>query len=374
MNTPWYNLKADPAQHELAWPSVLSYRSARNLFPNLTKLRLEILDEKSSISYDWVTLFIAPTLAEIQLQTSSRPGRETTRALDSIMSKCLDLQRIDLSVYGPFWSWDGVANSPVPQSLRSFKIFEGTIGSSFLSWAGRMPELEILDLQPYEWRSRQETTLLDIDLPPDSFPSLRFLNFENGSINLLANLCLTPIVSYLTKLTVKIYISEGDSVTTSQLFVLLATHIPSLQDLECHGPFDPTTSGISSLYPLPLHRLKLSGSFYAGPELSMTTISGLPPTLKVLELNNFLSLQTIMHLPLHYLRLEVLHVCINPLAIPSAIDSSHLSGSSLEGIRTIWRSHPFTLKLDFDQWEYPEVPNLDICAKYVQCVILFSTH
>lgn len=73
-----------------------------------------------------------------------------------------------------------------------------------------------------------------------------------------------------------------------------------------------------------------------------------------------------MNLPLCLTRLEKLEVCLDPLAIPDVVDTSHLSGVSLEQSRAIWLSRPFSLKIRFDHWEDPETAKLDICAKYVR--------
>ncbi|KAF8602443.1 hypothetical protein BDV93DRAFT_557448 [Ceratobasidium sp. AG-I] len=361
MRTRWYHLKGDPSRHKLAWPSVLSYSSAHVLFPKLTKLHLEIFDESIRTPWDWATLFIAPTLTEIHYNVPCRAGRESSRTLDSIMSKCLGLERIKLSNFGDVWLWDGVASSPISQSLRSLKVRHGAMGSSFLSWAGQMPELEELDLQPYEWGNYNQSSLPNLDLPPESFPSLRFLKFTGGDAILLAQLCRTGVVTHLTKLVVELYNAQ-DGIATDQLFALVAAHSPGLQEFECYGVYQLVNLDIVSLYPLSLRSLKLSVSYEAGPELYISTLSGLSPTLEALELNSNMSFGTLMLLPLRLLRLEVLRVCIDLHAIPD-VDTSHLAGASFEQIRVLWLSHPFTLTIRSSQREEPEPAKLEVCAK-----------
>ncbi|KAF8602447.1 hypothetical protein BDV93DRAFT_607485 [Ceratobasidium sp. AG-I] len=363
MKTHWYYLKGDPVRHKLAWPSVMSYTSTHVLLPSLTKLHLEIFDESSSTPWDWATLFIAPTLTELHYHIPLRAGRENSRALDSIMSKCLGLQQLEFSMHGSGWSWDSVASSPFPQFLRSLKVVDGSIGNSFLRWAGRMTQLEVLELHPWDWGNHHGSSLPNLDLPPESFPSLLSLHFTRGDTILLAQLCCTPIVSHLTKLIVATYNSQDGGVATSQLFALVAARSPSLQEFECYGAYDLVNSDIASLYPLSLRSLKLSGSYEAGPELYISTLSGLPPTLKVLELNSNLSFTTLMLIPLRLPRLEVLRVCINLYGIPDVVDTSHLSGASFEHTRSLWLSHPFTLTVHSDQWEEPEPAKLEMCAK-----------
>ncbi|KAF8602426.1 hypothetical protein BDV93DRAFT_193766 [Ceratobasidium sp. AG-I] len=226
-----------------------------------------------------------------------------------------------------------------------------------------MPELEELDMQPNVWGSRDEDTLHPLNLLPESFQSLLFLKFTRGNKETKAELFRAPILTHLTKLVVEIDTGAQNDITTRQLFALLVAHSPGLQEFECTGSFHLDDSNITSLYSLAFRSLKLSGSYFPGPELSMSTLSGLSPTLKVLELNYYVSSKTIMLLPLRLLRLEFLRVCLNLYTIPNAIDTSHLSGASLEGVRAIWLSHPFTLIVRCDQWAELEPAKLDICAK-----------
>ncbi|KAF8602449.1 hypothetical protein BDV93DRAFT_524041 [Ceratobasidium sp. AG-I] len=144
-------------------------------------------------------------------------------------------------------------------------------------------------------------------------------------------------------------------IMAGQLFALLAAHGPNLQEFECDN--------IAILRPLSLRSLKLFGKHRAGPELSMSTLGSLSPTLEVLELSNYISLGATMRLPLHLPRLEVLSFCVEPQAIPVATYMSHLSRASLDRIRAIWLSHPFTLTVRSNQWEEPEPEKLEMCAK-----------
>ncbi|KAF8602425.1 hypothetical protein BDV93DRAFT_509202 [Ceratobasidium sp. AG-I] len=249
---------------------------------------------------------------------------------------------MEFLICGYDWPWDNIDSRPVPQSLRSLKVSSyGRTGNSLLNWAGRMPELEELDVQPYSWRSRIEDALSPLDLSPESFPSLSFLKLAFVDANLLSELRHTSIFTHLTKLAVEIFTDTQDEIVATQPITLLVAHSPGLQEFECTGRFPLLNSDIASLYPLPLRSLKLSGNYPVGPELPLSALSSLPPTLEVLDLSYYVSLKTIMLLPLRLLRLETLRVSLNPHAIPNAIEISHLSGASLEGTRAIWLSHPF---------------------------------
>ncbi|KAF8602450.1 hypothetical protein BDV93DRAFT_524043 [Ceratobasidium sp. AG-I] len=176
-----YN-ESDISQHNLAWPSVLSFTSAYTLFPNVAKLRLEIREERSRMPWDWATLFIAPTLTDFRYCIPNRANRETSHMLDSITSKCLALQGTTFLGHGDICDWDCLVNSAASQSLRYLKVLRGTMGDSFLRWAGRMPELEVLDLQPYVWKDLGEATLVNFESLPDLFPNLLFLKFTYGNL------------------------------------------------------------------------------------------------------------------------------------------------------------------------------------------------
>ncbi|KAF8602448.1 hypothetical protein BDV93DRAFT_607486 [Ceratobasidium sp. AG-I] len=360
MGSDWHHLKIDLHPHQLAWPSVLSYASTRVLFPNLRKLHLAIYNETTPVPWDWAALFIVPTLTNIRCDIPARADQKLSRMLNSILSTCLGLERMILSTYGGEWPWDRIASSPVPRSLKSLKVVEGVMSHSFLNWAGQMPQLEELDLQPHWWERNGATTLSSVEFPPESFPALALLAILRADKNLLAQLCLTPVVTHLTKLAVEII--TGD-VATTQLFSHIAAKSPSLQEFECCGYFYLANSDIASLHPLSLRSLKLWGTDKEGPELDISTLSGLSSKLEVLELSSYVSLWTIMCLPLHLPHLEVLGVCIDPQAIPNTVDTSHLSGASLERMRILWRTHPFTLTITCGQWENPEPAKLDICSK-----------
>ncbi|KAF8602444.1 hypothetical protein BDV93DRAFT_607482 [Ceratobasidium sp. AG-I] len=374
MGARWYRRQLDDYQHQQTWPFLLSYASAFVLFPNLTKLHLEISDESGSIPWDWASLFIVPTLTEVRYNVPDQADQEHSRMLQLILSTCLGLERMSLSVYGGSWTWDQVASSPIPWSLKCLKVCSGIMGTSFLTWAGRMPKLETLDLQPQVWGNYYEASVPNIDLLPESFPSLLFLKYTGGDTNPLAQLCRTPIVTHLTRLVLATYISLPGGIATSQLFALVAAHSVGLQEFECCGRYDLVDSDIASLYPLSLRRLKLSSSSKTRLELLMPTLSGLSPMLKDLDLGHYVSLGTIMHLPLRLLRLEALSVCVDSMAIDDAVDTSHLSGASLDRIRAIWLSHPFTLTVKYSQWERPEPVLLDRCAKILAmtwpCMVL----
>ena len=370
LKTHWYYLDGDTYQHEHAWPSVLACAAANVLFPNLTKLHIEILYKSTSAHWDWAALFTVPTLTEIHYFLPVRSGRESTLKFESILSKCLDLEQIELSIDGYAWSWDCIATSPVPQFLRSVKVEYGALGSSFLNWAGQIPRLEVLDLQPWEWGNplgsrfnRQVASLPNLDLPPESFPSLLSLKLTHINMNLLAQLCCTPIVTHLVKLVIEIRPSELADLTTGGLFALLAERIPRLQEFECSGDYKLENSTIAKLCPLSLRNLKLSGSDEIGPELHMPTLSSFSQTLEVLELNYYIALGTVMLLPLHLPRLEVLSVYLDSQAIPGSIDTSHLAGASLERMRVIWLSRPFNLTIKLDRREELESAKLELWAK-----------
>ncbi|KAF8602440.1 hypothetical protein BDV93DRAFT_524035 [Ceratobasidium sp. AG-I] len=362
MSTYWDHDETNLSQHTLAWPSVTSYASLHNLFPNLTGLYIRLRDEHSPIPWDWVTLFIVPTLTEIEYHVPLGASLGHSRALGLMLSKCPDLGQMTLLGHDRDWPLDQIASSPVPQSLRSLYIWDGTMGISFLSWVGRMPQLEKLDLIP-AWWGTTATTLPDADFPPQSFPALVSLILSGGDNNLLAHLFRTSIVTHLTKLSFDVEDSGDDDITTSELFTLLAAHSPGLQDLDCSGDFYVNNSDITSLHLLPLQSLRFLGSGATGAELSMAALSGLSPNLKVLLLNSYVSLETAMRLPIYLPRLERLEICIDPQAIPDAVDTSHLSGASLEKIRVIWLSHPFTLTIRSDHWKNPKRAKLEMCAK-----------
>lgn len=365
MNTLWGSDESGLSHHKVAWPAVFSRVSRCTLFPKLKTLYLVLFAKRSTIRWDWANLFIVPTLTEIYYNLPRQAGQEHSRTLESMLSKRLSLEQITLSVFEINWPWNEVANSMVPKSLKTLTVRRGTIGVPFLVWTGRIPHLEELYLQPQRWEPLNELTLPDIELPQKSFSALRVLSFINGSKALLEQLCRTFVFTGLIKLLVQILLIPRDDVTTGQLFALLAEHSPSLQDFACSGDFLLENSDIPSLHPLSLRSLKLLQSGKPGPELQISTLSGLSSTLKVLELNNYVSFDTIMRLPLCLPRLESLSVCVSPRVLPKNVDTSHLCGASLERARAIWLSHPFTLTIISDRWRKPELEKLDMCAKYV---------
>ncbi|KAF8602445.1 hypothetical protein BDV93DRAFT_607483 [Ceratobasidium sp. AG-I] len=361
MGKNWDHDESQLSHHNLAWPSVLSYTSTYVLFPNLTKLCIGPLDERSPIHWDWASLFIVPTLTEIECCEIIPANPEQSRAFDLMLSKCPDLGQMTLSVNRRDWSWDQIARSPVPQSLRSLNARGGIMGVPFLSWIGRMPHLENLDIYPRQW-GITATTLPDTDLSPESFPALVSLTPDGEDNNLMAYLFRTPIFTHLTKLVFGACIREPDSVT-SELFALLVACSPGLQVLECSGWFKLENSDITSLHPLPLRRLELIIYGIVGPELFTITISGLSPMLEVLRLSNCVPLENAMRLPLQLPRLEVLDVYADLQAIPDVVDASHLSGASLEKIRVTWLSRTFALTIRSNQWKDIEPARLDTCSK-----------
>lgn len=207
------------------------------------------------------------------------------------------------------------------------------------------------------------TTLPNFESSLESFANLLSLNVTGGDKSLLAQLCRTPAVTHLTKLAARVRASTQEDITTTTPFAQLTAHIPQLQELKLYGKIYPDNSNVASLHPPSLQILVLSGSDGAGPELSRATLSSLSSTLEVLELDNYVSLGTIMHLSLCLPRLKHLKICFDPHSVPDTIYTAHLSGTSLEIIRSVWLSHSFTLMIRSDPWETPGTVELDICAK-----------
>ncbi|KAF8602441.1 hypothetical protein BDV93DRAFT_607481 [Ceratobasidium sp. AG-I] len=362
MNTDWDHSECQLSHHKLAWPSVLSYASTYVLFPNLTKLGLRLLDKRSPIHWDWATLFIVPTLTEVECHGIIPANLKQSRVFDWMLSKCLDLGQMTLSVNRHDRPWDRFACSPVPQSLRSLNARDGEMGIPFLSWIGRMPQLENLDIYP-DWWGGTPNTLPDTEFPPESFPALVSLTLGGEDNELMAYLFRTPITTNLTKLAFDVRTSRYVNVTASEVFALLATGSPRLQELQCSGYFQLEDPDIISLHPLLLRSLKFIIHGALGPELSLTALSGLSPKLEVLTLGNYVSLESAMRLPLQLPRLVALDIHTDLRTIPDVVDTSHLFGASLERTRVIWRSHVFALTIRSDQWENAAPAQLDMCSK-----------
>ncbi|KAF8602446.1 hypothetical protein BDV93DRAFT_607484 [Ceratobasidium sp. AG-I] len=350
--------------HTPAWLSILSDNSARTVFPKLQILVIGLLNGPSQAILDWANLFIVSTLIDIRFNVPTDVDEEIpTRVLDTILSKCLGLERMLLLMNGVNSTWDRFACSTISQSLKSLKVLQGTVGVPFMNWIGKMPYLEELELRPYSWGSNRATTISSYEFPPESFMALLSLEIVRGDKNHLARLCRTPVVTHLTKLVARVYTSRKDDIATGKLLALVAARSPNLQEIEFDGQFYLEKSDIAVLHPLSLRSFRFTGSNEAGPELCMSTFSGLAPTLEVLELNNCVSLGSIMILPLHLPRLEVLSICIDQHGIPDVVDTSHLNGASLDETRVIWLSHSFTLVLRSDQWEELEPEKLDMFSK-----------
>ncbi|KAG8737577.1 hypothetical protein FRC10_008056 [Ceratobasidium sp. 414] len=161
------------------------------LLPNLLHLVIHTRGPARYGEVGWSTVFLGPKLLSFEVflreYDSKLPAEEDgcSRLVEKISEMCPSLEK--LRIYS--------RNSLIPLSslnhLRSFTINEHGINNQVLQTLGRLPYLERLALFRDgldQWAENEDP----IELPDDSFPSLRDLSLNSISPFPLAQICTSP--------------------------------------------------------------------------------------------------------------------------------------------------------------------------------------
>ncbi|KAG9121065.1 hypothetical protein FRC07_003119 [Ceratobasidium sp. 392] len=195
--------------------ALLAYAQTNTVLPNIRTFILEsYYDSRSKL--DWAVALFSSSLIEIRCKSvpgghPPLPLQTALLWLESIASKCPNVQTLELHPYSPWVDWDENAplearetnalirtrfRAPLARltQLRNLHINAYLTGREDVSTLSRLPQLERLEICSGQ---QLDAMVIMPNFLPESFSALRYLALRNLQLGDLENIYRAPLLESL---------------------------------------------------------------------------------------------------------------------------------------------------------------------------------